>query len=69
MPEIFEKYINSFGMFVATNKIQAGVCTYNDNLTISFSSCFINADIERRFFRTLTDMDIPVVISANEVNE
>lgn len=69
MPEVFEKYINSFGMFVATNKIQAGVCTYNDNLTVSFSSCFINADIERRFFRTLTDMDIPVVISANEINE
>jgi len=69
MPEVFEKYIHSFGMFVATNKIQAGICTYNDVLTVSFSSCFLNADIERRFFRVLTDMNIPVTISANEVSE
>ena len=69
MPEVFEKYIHSFGMFVATNKLQAGICTYNDILTVSFSSCFLNADIERRFFRQLTDMDIPVEINANEVSE
>lgn len=69
MPEVFEKYIHSFGMFVATNKIQTGICTYNDVLTVSFSSCFLNADIEKRFFRTLADMDIPLVISANDVNE
>ena len=69
MPEVFSKYIHSFGMFVATNKIQAGICTYNDVLTVSFSSCFMNSDIERRFFRMLTDMDIPVEISANEVGE
>ena len=56
-------------MFVTTNKIQAGICTYNDVLTVSFSSCFINSDIERRFFRALTDIDIPVTISANEVSE
>lgn len=69
MSEIFSEYINSFGMFVTTNKIQAGICTYNDVLTVSFSSCFINSDIERRFFRALTDIDIPVTISANEVSE
>jgi len=69
MPEIFDKYIGSFGVIVSTNKIQAGICSYNDALTVSFSSCFINSDIERRFFRMLTDMDIPVIISANEVSE
>jgi len=69
MPEIFNKYIHSFGMFVSTNKIQAGICTYNDVLTVSFSSCFLNADIERRFFRMLTDMEIPIEIIANKVGE
>ncbi len=69
MPKVFEEYIHSFGMFVATNKIQAGICTYNDTLTVSFSSCFMNADIEKRFFRALTDMNIPVEITANTISE
>jgi len=69
MPDVFSKYIHSFGMFVATNKIQAGICTYNDVLSVSFSSCFLNADIERRFFRMLTNMGISVEIIANEVGE
>jgi len=69
MPKVFEQYIHSFGMFVSTNKLQMGVCTYNDLLTVSFASCFINTDIERRFFRTLTDMGIEIEISANNVRE
>lgn len=69
MPDVFKKYIYSFGMFVSTNKIQAGICSYNDILTVSFSSCFLNTDIERRFFRTLTDMNIPVEITANNISE
>lgn len=69
MPKPFEQYIHSFGMFVATNKLQAGVCTYNDVLTLSFSSCFLNADIQRRFFRLLAEMDISIEINVNLVGE
>jgi len=69
MPEVFAKYIKSFGMFVSTNKVQMGICSYNDFLTASFSSCFMNSDIERRFFRMLTDMGIPIEINANDISE
>lgn len=65
LPNEFSKYISSFGMFVATNKLQAGVCSYSETTTISFSSCFVNTDIQRRFFRKLASYGININISSN----
>ena len=67
----------SFGMIKKSDSLKSYLAKrdillyskYNDNINVSFSSCFLNADIERRFFRTLTDMDIPVEITANNISE
>lgn len=69
MPKELEKYIDHFGMVVATNKTQIGMCSYKDKLTIGFSSSFLNTDIQRRFFRALSDMKIPVEIVSNQLEE
>jgi len=69
MPKELDKYINHFGMIVATNKTQIGMCSYKDKLTIGFSSSFLNTDIQRRFFRALSEMKIPVEIVSNQLEE
>lgn len=69
MPKELEKYIDHFGMIVATNQTQIGMCSFRDKLAIGFSSSFLNTDIQRRFFRKLSEMKIPVEIVSNQVKE
>lgn len=65
MPEILQDYINVFDMCTATNKISICMCSYMDKISISFTSPFINSDIQRNFFRQLSGMGIDVEISTN----
>lgn len=69
MPDEIKPYIRSFDVFVSTDKLQACLCTYENKLRISFTSAFVSTEIQRRFFRTLTDMGISVVIESNMVDE
>lgn len=69
MPEVFDKYIDYFDVFASTDGMQACMCSYKDSLMVSFTSHFINTEIEKNFFRTLTSNDIKVTINANIVEE
>lgn len=69
MPQDLKAFINSFDIFVSTSKIQACMCSYENTLRISFTSAFVSTEIQRRFFKTLTDMGIPVTIESNIINE
>lgn len=69
MPEQISGYIRLFDVFVSTNKVQICMCSYQDNLTVSFTSLFMNTNIQKNFFRTLSGMGIPVEIRANQIDE
>ncbi|MDW5299765.1 MAG: hypothetical protein SA378_06490 [Sedimentibacter sp.] len=69
MPDEMKQFISSFDIFVSTSKLQACVCSYENKLRISFTSAFISTEIQRRFFKTLADMGIPVNIESNKVDE
>lgn len=69
VPEEIKPFISSFDIFVSTNKLQACVCSYENELRISFTSAFVSTEIQRRFFKTLTEMGIPVDIVSNKVDE
>jgi NRPS condensation-like uncharacterized protein len=69
MPDEVKPYISSFDIFVSTNKLQACVCSYENILRISFTSAFVSTEIQRRFFKTMSDMGIPVDIASNKVDE
>ncbi|MDF2950230.1 MAG: hypothetical protein K0R07_2280 [Sedimentibacter sp.] len=69
MPSELKPFISSFDIFVSTNKLQACVCSFENNLRISFTSAFVSTEIQRRFFKTLTDFGIPVTIESNIVHE
>lgn len=65
MPEALSPYIRKFDIYISTSDLQICSCTYGDILSIGMTSAFVNTDIERRFFRKLTEMEIPVTISTN----
>lgn len=69
VPDDIKPFISSFDIFVSTEKIQACVCSFENTLRISFTSAFVSTEIQRRFFKTLTDMSIPVTIESNIVDE
>ena len=69
MPDELNPFISSFDIFVSTNKLQACVCSFENKLRISFTSAFVSTEIQRRFFKTLTDLGITVTIESNIVHE
>ena len=58
MPDKLVQYIRLFDVFVSTDKLQICMCSFHDTLTVSFTSNFLSTDIQRRFFRTLTGMEM-----------
>lgn len=69
MPAEIKPFISSFDIFVSTNKLQACICSYDDKLRVSFTSAFISTDIQRRFFRSLTSLGIPIDIITNKIDD
>jgi len=69
MPAEFSRYIRLFDVFVSTKKLQICMCSYEDNLTLSFTTSFVSTEIQKHFFRTLTNMGIEVAIAANKIDD
>lgn len=69
MPPKVASYIKLFDVFTSTKKVQACMCSYQDNFVISFTSPFISSDIQRCFFRMLTSMGLDVEITTSISNE
>lgn len=65
MPSELDQFIYSFSVSSSTNMLQACLCSFKDRLSISFSSPFVSSEVQRRFFRSLTDMGAQVEITAN----
>lgn len=69
MPEMFKKYIDYFDVFASTDGIQACLCSYEDKLMVSFTSHFVNSEIEKNFFRALNANDVDIEINTNVFDE
>jgi len=69
MPPEFAQYIREFNFFSGTSKLQVCVCSYAGRLSVSFSSPYVSSEIQRRFFRQLTDLNMEVEISTTHAND
>lgn len=65
MPGALQRYIKSYDVYAATNKLQACMCSYNNILSISFTTPFVDKEIQRLFFRKLASFDIKCYLSTN----
>ncbi len=69
MPDELNPYIRLFDVFVSTNIIQICMCSFNNNLTVTFSSAYSGTEIQKHFFRRLTEMGIPIEVTSNQIND
>lgn len=65
MPEEFGPYIRAFEICSSTNKIQACICSFHNCVSISCTTPYISSDIERVFFRKLSEYGIHAEIMTN----
>lgn len=64
VPKELERYIRLFSVFVSTKKKQACICSYQDQLVIAFTSPLIGSEIERNFFRKLSEQGVQIEVAA-----
>lgn len=69
MPKQLEPYIHLFDVFISTAKAQVCMCSFKDNITMSFTSPFVSTELEKNFFRKLTSRGIDVEIATNQWDE
>ncbi len=65
MPKKYRSYIRLFDVFSSTRDMQICICSFEDNMVLSFSSFYRSTDIQMEFFRTLTRAGVRCEISTN----
>ncbi|MDO5402548.1 MAG: DUF6320 domain-containing protein [Eubacteriales bacterium] len=66
LPDEIGGYVQRFGFFVSTPKVQMCSCSYKDEFTVSITSAFENDNIQRNFLRNLKTMGIDAKDSKTE---
>ena len=67
LPDAAKPFVKRFDVFVSTEKLQACICSYGSELTVSFTSAFFSTNVQKNFFRQLTQAGIPVEIQSNKL--
>lgn len=60
MPEEYAPYIERFGVYTSTPKVELCMCSFEDKIYLGFTSRCDSTNIKRNFFRILQDMGITV---------
>ena len=63
--EEFAPYIYQIGVCTGARRPQLSVVSYNDNLTLSFTSPYTETAIQQNFFKFLADAGIDIDIASN----
>lgn len=58
MPLDYAQYISRFGLFTNTPKLELTMCSYQDTLTLSFTSIFDTLNIQRNFMELLKQYSV-----------
>lgn len=69
LPEVYAPYIRLFDVFTSTDKLQICMCSYRENMVVSFTDPLSSADIQKYFFRWLASHGVPVELTTNPTEE
>lgn len=58
-------YIRLFDCFTSARRPQICMCSFGDTLVISFTSPFVGTDIQKNFFRILTEEGVAITVASN----
>ena len=65
MPAPLSGFLRGFDVFLSTRRIQVCLSSFGDNLVITFTTPFVNTDVQRSFFCQLAEMGLSVTLSTN----
>ena len=63
--EPFASAIERFSVFNSSSARQLCLCSFGDRMTLTFSTLFVEHDVERAFFRRLAEVDADITVAAN----
>lgn len=69
MPEEYTPYIERFGVYTSTPKVELCVCSFQDVLSFGFTSRYDSSNIQRNFYRILEELGIPSKIEKPDFPE
>ncbi|MEG0804483.1 MAG: hypothetical protein RSF90_05960, partial [Pygmaiobacter sp.] len=69
LPARLMGYVETLEAFNSTGRMLLISSSFQNNMTLSFTSAFISTDVQRTFFKKLVAYDIPVTILSNETGE
>jgi len=69
MPDELKPYIKLFDVLTSTDCTQLCICSYLDQMALSFTTHFVDSEIEKNFFKELSDNGLDVIINTNMVEE
>ena len=69
MQEDYAQYIEKFGVYTSTNRTELCICSFQDTLSLGFTSRYDSTNIQRNFYRILKDLGASVKVAEPDFPE
>ena len=69
MPEDYADYIEKFGVYTSTNRTELCICSFQDTLSLGFTSRYDSTNIQRNFYRILKELGASVKVAEPDFPE
>lgn len=69
MPEDYAQYIEKFGVYTSTNRTELCICSFQDTLSLGFTSRYDSTNIQLNFYRILKELGASVKVAEPDFPE
>ena len=69
MPEDYAQYIEKFGVYTSTIRTELCICSFQDTLSLGFTSRYDSTNIQRNFYRILKELGASVKVAEPDFPE
>ena len=69
MPDDYAQYIEKFGVYTSTNRTELCICSFQDMLSLGFTSRYDSTNIQRNFYRILKELGASVKVAEPDFPE
>ena len=69
MPEDYAQYIEKCGVYTSTNRTELCICSFQDTLSLGFTSRYDSTNIQRNFYRILKELGASVKVAEPDFPE
>ena len=69
MPEDYAQYIEKFGVYTSKNRTELCICSFQDTLSLGFTSRYDSTNIQRNFYRILKELGASVKVAEPDFPE